>query len=334
MRGPASAYNPAMAGEAQGLTSCVIPCFNHGSWVGEAVRSCLAQVRARVEVIVVDDGSDDGSTPAACDALAGQHVRVVHQANMGLPGARNAGAALANGDRLVFLDADDWIEPRFVQRLGEALESDASASHAYCQERLTDLGQGVVWRVPEWDPLTLLVTNLHPVTCLIRRDRFEAVGGFDASMREGYEDWDLWLRFASQGWHGVRVREVLFNWRRHSHQTMIDDAVARHEALYRRLLENHRAFFERHALDAAVRANVMLRAAEGHWVDETGVPIELQYLRAIRDSFPSGGTIALAGRLGGIARALPAPLRAALRRLAAGDPSGSSVRHPANGDQQ
>lgn len=333
MRGPASAYNPAMAGDAQGLTSCVIPCFNHGAWVGEAARSCLAQVGAQVEVIVVDDGSDDGSTPAACDALEGPGVRVVHQANAGLPGARNTGAALATGDRLVFLDADDWIEPRFAQRLGEALASDAAASHAYCQERLTDLGQGVVWRVPQWDPLTLLITNLHPVTCLIRRDHFEAVGGFDATMREGYEDWDLWLRFASRGWHGVRVREVLFNWRRHSHQTMIDDAVARHEAIYRRLLENHRAFFEKHALNAAVRANVMLRAAEGHWVDETGVPIELQYLRAVRDAFPSSESIALARRLEGIARVLPMPLRARLRRLIKGDSPGNGVPHPARGDQ-
>ena len=317
-----------MASDDQPLTSFVIPCFNHGAWIAQAVGSCLAQRSARVEVIVVDDGSNDGKTPAACDALEGPSVRVMHQANTGLPAARNAGAAQARGGRLAFLDADDWVEPQFVSRLAEALGADRSASHAYCQERLTDLGGNVVWRVPEWDPITLLVTNLHPVTCLVRRDRFEHVGGFDESMTQGYEDWDLWLRFASHGWHGVRVREVLFNWRRHSPHTMIDEAVQRHDQLYRRLLRNHRDFFEKHAADAAVRANTMLRAAEGHWVDETGVPIELQYLRAVRDAHQRSQN-SRAAPLGRLARWLPSPVR---RWLTRGATSNDAVTHPAAED--
>jgi len=200
-----------MSDHIRELTSFVIPCFNHGRFVAEAVRSCLDQLEASTEVIVVDDGSTDGATPAACDALNELGARVFHQANAGLPAARNAGAARASGQYLVFLDADDWIEPTFVRRLYDALQDDHAASHAYCQERLTDLGQGVIWRVPSWDPITLLVTNLHPVTCLIRRDCFEAVGGFDESMTRGYEDWDLWLRLASRGWPGVRWPEPLLS---------------------------------------------------------------------------------------------------------------------------
>lgn len=311
------------------LTTCVIPCYNHGQWVAQAVGSCLDQRGAPpVEVVLVDDGSDDASTPDACQALAGPRVRVLRQDNAGLPAARNAGARLARGRYLVFLDADDWIEPTFVQTLHQALSQDPQASHAYCQERLTDLGQGVVWRVPAWDPITLLVTNLHPVTCLVRRDRFEAVGGFDPTMRQGYEDWDLWLRFAECSWHGVRVQQVLFNWRRHAPQTMIDRATAQHEALYRRLLENHRAFFERHALDAAVRANAMLRAAEGHWIDDAGVPIELRYLRAVRDAYAASPAVALARRLGPIANLLPAGLKRRLARWATAGRA-NTIAHPA-----
>lgn len=319
-----------MTGVAPGLTSIVIPCYNHGRFVAEAARSCLNQIDASVEVIVVDDGSDDATTPRACDALESQGVRVIHQPNAGLPAARNAGAAQANGELLVFLDADDWIEPTFTSKLHEALAADPDASHAYCQERLTDLGNNVVWRVPEWDPFLLLVTNLHPVTCLIRRDRFEAVGGFDETMTEGYEDWDLWLRFASRGWRGARVREPLFNWRRHSHQTMIDDAVARHEALYRRLLENHREFFDEHALEAAARANTILRRSDAHWVDETGLPLEIQYLHTVRDAYHDSGAVALARRLDTIFKMLPAPLRRSLQRLARGKTEANTVPHPAS----
>lgn len=309
------------------LTSFVIPCYNHGRFVAEAARSCLDQTHAPVEVIIVDDGSDDGTTPQACDALEPLGVRVIHQANSGLPAARNAGAADARGDYLVFLDADDWIEPTFLTRLREAIAPDPDASHAYCQERLTDLGNNVIWRVPEWDPILLLVTNLHPVTCLIRRDRFEAVGGFDESMTEGYEDWDLWLRFAERGWRGERWPEPMFNWRRHSHQTMIDDAVAKHEALYRRLLENHREFFERHAIDAAARANTILLRADAHWIDETGLPIEIQYLHAVRDAYHNSGAVALARRLDSILKKLPAPLR----RLARGKTGPNTIPHPTSG---
>lgn len=306
-------------------TTCVIPCYNHGAFVAEAVRSCLAQTGGAVEVVVVDDGSDDGTTPRACDALEAPCVRVVHQANAGLPAARNAGAALAEGAQLVFLDADDWIEPDFVATLTRALEEDPSASHAYCHERLTDLGQGVVWRVPRWDPIQLLVTNLHPVTCLVRRERFEAVGGFDATMTRGYEDWDLWLRFATRGWHGVRVPEVLFNWRRHRRQTMIDEACSRHGELYRRLLENHRAYFEAHAMDVAVRAGELLRVADAHWVDDSGVPIELQYLRAVRDAYHASPGVAFERRLPGLLRRV---LARSMRRWL---PNGLS--HPATGDR-
>ncbi len=319
-----------MAGNDPGQTSFVIPCFNHGRFVYDAALSCLNQADANVEVIVVDDGSDDGSTPGACDELEPMGVRVIHQPNAGLPAARNAGVRLAKGEFLVFLDADDWVEPTFCSTLHGTLAADPDASHAYCQERLTDLGNNVIWRVPSWDPILLLVTNLHPVTCLIRRDRFETVGGFDETMTEGYEDWDLWLRFASRGWRGVRVPEPLFNWRRHSRQTMIDDAVARHEALYRRLIENHREFFDKHAVDTAVRANALLRRADAHWIDETGLPIELQYLHAVRDAYHASAAIALARRLDAVFHRLPVPLRRAVVRLARGRAGANTVVHPAS----
>src|SRR5204863_2952498 len=107
---------------------------------------------------------------------------------------------------LVFLDADDWIQPRFIARLHEEIRSNeqvrsgdepakepakeqaqaspahlptsspapASAiSHAYCQERLVEKGTGI-WRVPDWDPLLMMVTNIHPVTALVRRECFQA----------------------------------------------------------------------------------------------------------------------------------------------------------------
>jgi len=346
----------------------VIPCFNHGRFVADAVRSCLVQEQADVRIVVVDDGSDDGTTPEACDAcvqMSADRVTVVHQTNKGLAAARNAGAAKARqlggewaGEYLTFLDADDWIEPTFVTKLHSAIVSrehpvrvtvtanephaqawggstagtngrsdaanqsgvldsspDADISHAYCQERLVELHE-MVWAVPEWNALLMMVTNLHPVTTLIRRECFEAIGGFDESMREGYEDWDLWLRFIERGWSGARVREPLFIWRRHSQNTMIVEAGKRHERLFARLVSNHAELYQRHAEELLVLSNRLLRQSDANWLDETGEAIvvrdtrkHVQSLIAERDAARNEIAVQRAALHGGDCDALDAIAR-------------------------
>lgn len=265
----------------------VIPCFNHGRFIAQAVASCLAQVEAEVRVVIVDDGSDDSSTAQLCDAQAGDRVKVIHQPNRGLPAARNRGAAQADGEFLAFLDADDWIEPTFVSKLARAIREadDPKVSHAYCQEQLVELGDGV-WRVPEWDAELMLITNLHPVTALLRRESYEQLGGFDETMTRGYEDWELWIRCVERGWRGVRVREPLFIWRRHAEITMVIEAVARHEELVASIIDRHRELYEPRFEALFARCNSMLRRFDCNWLDESGDPIPLRHLRDAYASIP------------------------------------------------
>jgi glycosyltransferase involved in cell wall biosynthesis len=291
----------------------VIPCYNHGRFVAKAAESALAQVDASVRVVIVNDGSTDGSTPAECDRCAGDRVMVIHQENRGLPAARNHGAAHAHGDFLVFLDADDWVAPRFVTKLRAALQGEealgaaADVSHVYCQERLVEHGRGV-WRVPAWDPVLMLITNLHPVTTLVRRECFEAVGGFDESMRDGYEDWDLWLKFVERGWRGVRVQEPLFVWRRHSAMTMVMRAVQNHRALYERIVAQHPKLYERHRDEMLIRMNTMMRQFDMNWLDESGEPINLMALKRQRAMYEGMAAVRLHHWLHRGVNALPGPL--------------------------
>jgi glycosyltransferase involved in cell wall biosynthesis len=270
----------------------VVPCFNYGRFVGEAVASALGQIGADVRIVIVDDGSNDGTTPAICDALASERVEVVHQANAGPGAARNAGVKLAATEFVVFLDADDTLDPTFVQKLHGAIKEEElqgfRVSHAYCQEVLTDQAHGT-WKVPAWDPMLLLVTNLHPITTLLRRSCFEEVGGFDESLGGNYEDWDLWLKLSERGYRGARVREPLFFWRRHSADTMVMRAVQTHDVTFAKIIERHRSTYEQNAIELVKLSNCMLRRFDCNWLDESLMPIPLLYLQGLYPKLEAAG---------------------------------------------
>ncbi len=112
------------------LISVIIPVFRVEAYLRRCVDSVLVQTYENMEIILVDDGSDDGC-PAICDAYAGQdeRVQVIHQKNAGLSGARNAGIERAGGRYLAFVDSDDYLSPEFLERLYKAcVETDSDMS--------------------------------------------------------------------------------------------------------------------------------------------------------------------------------------------------------------
>ena len=119
-----------MAAE-QPTVSVIVPVCDVEAYLEECIDSVLEQTHALLEVILVDDGSTDGSG-LLCDAFADRdfRVRVIHQPNAGLSAARNAGLATASGDYVTFLDGDDWWDPTFVSSLLAALEAHQGAGIA------------------------------------------------------------------------------------------------------------------------------------------------------------------------------------------------------------
>lgn len=221
----------------------VVPCYNQFAYLHDAVASARAQTYAHVEIVVVDDGSTAAEADAALGALERAGVQIVRQANAGLAAARNAGVRATNAPFFVPLDADDRLAPRFVERLLPRLLANERVAYAYGDTRLFGVRERDE-RSHDFDPRRLLLTNLCTATALVRRSAFDAAGGYDPTLRGGYEDWDFWLRLVEAGFRGERVREVLFHYRQHA-SSMRLDAERRHAELTRALIARHRPLYAR-----------------------------------------------------------------------------------------
>ncbi len=199
---------------AQTLVSVVMPCYNVADTITEAVNSVLQQTYENFELILVNDGSTDGKTPQLCDSFCvDSRVRVIHQANSGLAGARNTGLAAAVGDYVALLDSDDMYEPEKLAMHAEHLASQPSIGLSFSYSRfLSEDGKPLLLtqgnQVQDIKPEHVLCRN--PVgngsTAVLRREVLDEVAKpagsemeheyFDTELRQS-EDVEFWLRVIS-----------------------------------------------------------------------------------------------------------------------------------------
>jgi len=176
--------------------SAILPVFNTDHRLREAIDSVLAQTRPAQEVLVVDDGSTDPETLAILDSYKGK-ITLIRQANSGVSAARNRAASHATGDWLAFLDSDDeWLPDKLEMQVAEIARTPGAAlcygSIVHCGiDGVRELRRA---RQPhELWPGFRLGNQFPPSATMIRRDIFEACGGFKIGLAE---DWELFIRVA------------------------------------------------------------------------------------------------------------------------------------------
>lgn len=237
----------ARAGARSGSVSVVVPHFNLGRYVGEAVESVLRQRTAVGEVIVVDDGSTEASSVEAIERLEREgRVRVIRQENAGPAAARNRGLREARGEWVMFLDADDVIEPTLVEDLLTCARRCPECGYVTCL--MSCFEEDPSRPVGGWVPLgpvrdVLPVINVGGLASgtIFRREALAAAGGFDEGV-SGYEDWDLFCRVARMGWRGEVVPKFLSHHRERAdsrekvrdkprHWRQVAELMARHPDL-------------------------------------------------------------------------------------------------------
>lgn len=191
--------------------SIIIPCYNDGVYALAAIESCLQQTYAAHEIILIDDGSDDGSFDLV-HAHYGHEIRVkvFRKTNGGLSSARNYGIDKAAGDFLVFLDADDKIAPGFLAAAAEVIAASAGSSklliispfkyfpdndeYGERAAKKKRLRPPLLTGMHLLDFLIVLASNRFPVSsCVVMRELISVAGYFDERM-SSLEDWDYWIR--------------------------------------------------------------------------------------------------------------------------------------------
>ncbi len=196
--------------------SVIIPAYNAEAFIVDTVNSALGQTYRDLEVIVVDDGSKDGTLAAL--APFGDRIRVHQQANGGVAKARNTGVGLATGTWVAFLDADDlWLPEKIARQLASGPEPMSYTDRWNIGER-GDLPeqQSTITRMRAGDLFVPLLREGNFITntsVMLRRDLFEQLGGFYTGLN-GTEDWDLWIRVAEHHAIGL-VAEPLVKYRFH-----------------------------------------------------------------------------------------------------------------------
>jgi len=220
------------------LVSIIIPCYNSERWVAEAIESCLRQTYQPIEVIVVDDGSTDGSLSVI--QKYAEHVIILTGPNRKLSAARNKGFAVSTGDYCLFLDADDYLSPDTVEALLEAATAKENCVGVcrWCRFIDTPQGREIIEVGEDYQVEGDLFYNrftkwfMPPHSILWPRQVFERLGGWDEKLLN-YHDYDLMARALLDGVGISRVHRGYAYYRKHSDTISSSALISRDHILSR-----------------------------------------------------------------------------------------------------
>jgi glycosyltransferase involved in cell wall biosynthesis len=228
--------------------TAIIPLYNGERFIEQSLRSVLAQTRAPIEILVVDDGSSDGG-PALVQRMALDHptIKLLQKPNGGQSSARNFGVRHSTGQLIALLDQDDAWYPKHIERLIRPFE-DKNRPHrlGWVYSNLDEIDRHGNMMVRHFLPMghhpkTSVYMCLDrdmfvlPSASLISREAFEDIGGFDERLI-GYEDDDLFFRLFRAGYNNVYVDEALSMWRIYSSSTSYTSKMSRSRMIYARKL--------------------------------------------------------------------------------------------------
>jgi glycosyltransferase involved in cell wall biosynthesis len=236
------------------LISIVIPCYNDAQYIEQSVLSALNQTYPNIEVIVVDDGSDIG-TKTILRKIEPQIAKLITQENQGQSTARNVGIKEGNGEYILVLDSDDFFESSFCEKAISILLLKNGVKIVSCYTNLLfDDGRLEVFEMMGGDLACFLCKNYALGSSMFRKEDWLSSGGYDESMKQGYEDWEFYIRLLKNGGNAEIIKEPLYTYRKRSNTTtdkandkkyeLLNYIYTKHQNLYKENFE----LFMKHVL--------------------------------------------------------------------------------------
>lgn len=218
--------------------SVIIPCYNQGQFLDEAVQSVLNQQYADFEIIIVNDGSTDVQTIQKCEAYKHPKIKLLTTTNNGLAAARNNGIKRAGGTYILPLDADDKIGSDYLIEAVSVLEKNPEIGIVYCKAQLFGAVE-TEWQLPEYSIREILKNNVIFCSALFKREDWEQVGGYDPGMIYGWEDYDFWLSLIEKNRKVFQLPAIHFYYR------IAPDSMVRSKRRWQKI-EMFKRIYERH----------------------------------------------------------------------------------------
>jgi len=228
------------------LVSVIVPCYNSGFYLAEALNSMSAQTYGNWECIIIDDGSTDNSKEIALAyAKKDKRFKYIHQENQGVSVARNNAITNSSGKYILPLDADDKISAQYLAEAVKVMEARPEVKVTYCKAKLFGKKTGL-WNIVPYSYKQLLIENPIFCTALFRREDFNKTTGYDKNMIEGFEDWDFWISFLKETDVVYQIPKIHFYYRIKdiSRNTELD--AIKQKQLRQRIYEKHKELYDKY----------------------------------------------------------------------------------------
>lgn len=234
------------------LVSIILPSYNNADTIIETLQSIEKQTYRNMEVIIVDDGSQDNLKLILEEYQSNSSLNITYhyQENAGPSVARNQGVTIANGKFLLFVDADDRIHESYVAKGVQILEENQDINIVYADAEFFGATTGK-WELAEFNLVSFLKYNCIPIFAMLRRDVFLSVGKFDTNLNFT-EDWELWIRIIKTYGGVHKIPETLYYYRKRHNKTSLSDnmTVNNNSDLSRLYIYNkHYDFYTANQLD-------------------------------------------------------------------------------------
>jgi glycosyltransferase involved in cell wall biosynthesis len=222
------------------LVSIIVPCYNQSEFLNDCLSSVLRQTYVNWECWVVNDGStDDFDDRITQWILLDKRIKKLSKPNGGLSSARNFGINHSTGQLILPLDADDMICPNYVKACVNHFHENTETKLIFGRAIKFGTENGE-WRLPKYSFKRLLENNSIFCTAMYKKEFWKNIGGYDENMKEGWEDWDFWIRLLQNEDGVFQDDNILFYYR-----TKTNSMIKNFASVQQKMNSTRRYIFEK-----------------------------------------------------------------------------------------